>query len=389
MVLTDLEEVVSAEEALRESEERYRELTELAPVGIGVIADDKIAFVNAAALRLLGAESAEQVIGKPPAYITHPDSLEEVRARIRGVAFGEQDLFPSEAVCLRLDGTGVDVEITATSVSFGGVAAIQVVLVDITERKNAEREILRLNRELEERVRQRTIQLEAANQELEAFSYSVSHDLRAPLRHIAGFSGILAEHLGETADDEVEHCVETISRSVNEMGVLIDDLLQFSRISRAEMQIGHVDMLDIVCQVLGALSSECSERHVELLFGELPPAVGDAALLRQVWTNLLSNAFKYTRPRDRAVIEIGARRTAGETEYSIRDNGVGFDMEHAGKLFGVFERLHSSGEFEGTGIGLANVKRVILRHGGRVWAEAAVETGATFSFTLPDPVAAS
>jgi len=255
---------------------------------------------------------------------------------------------------------------------------------ELVERELAEAEIRRLNADLEERGRRRTAQLEAANQELEAFSYSVSHDLRAPLRYISGFSQILAEHLGEAADEKTGHCIETITRSVREMGVLIDDLLQFSRVGRAEMHLGRVDMVALVHEVVDSMAGQESGHRVEVRVGALPPAVGDAALLRQVWTNLLGNAFKYTRPRDHAVVEVGARPAEGETVYFVRDNGVGFDMEYADKLFGVFERLHGSDEFEGTGIGLANVKRIVTRHGGRCSAEAKVNEGATFFFTMPE-----
>jgi PAS domain S-box-containing protein len=265
----------------------------------------------------------------------------------------------------------------------GEIVGSVVVARDVTDRKHAEEERRLLNADLEDRVRQRTALLAAANQELEAFSYSVSHDLRAPLRHISGFANLLSERLGEGLDDESRHYLDVVTGSVAEMGVLIDDLLQFSRLGRAEMVVEDVDMMDLVRQVLAPLQAETAERDVAVRVGELPPARGDAVLLRQVWANLLGNAFKYTRTRDRALIEVDAEADGPATDYHVRDNGVGFDMEFAGKLFVVFQRLHDSAEFEGTGIGLANVRRIVARHGGHVWAEGQVDGGATFSFSLP------
>ena len=236
----------------------------------------------------------------------------------------------------------------------------------------------------------RTAELVAANQELEAFAYSVSHDLRAPLRHISGYAGILRSDAEAVLDEDGCRCLDMISQSAREMGVLIDDLLQFSRIGRAEMHIADVDMALTLEEALTPIRKETEGRAIEWSVGPLPHVDGDAALLRQVWANLLSNAVKYSRDSDPARIEVGALDGEGlqeggsaERVFFVRDNGVGFDMQYAHKLFGVFQRLHSSAEFEGTGIGLANVHRIITRHGGRVWAEAATDEGATFYFALP------
>ena len=261
---------------------------------------------------------------------------------------------------------------------------IEGTVVDFTARKAAEDEVERLNAELEQRVADRTAELDGANQELEAFAYSVSHDLRAPLRHISGFSNLLAERAGDQMDDKGRHYVEVISTSVRQMGVLIDDLLQFSRTGRAELRIEPVDMDATLAEALEPLRREADGRDVEWSIGELPSVVADRALLRQVWANLVGNAVKYTRGRTPARIEIGAAGANREFVFYVRDNGVGFDMQYVHKLFGVFQRLHSDAEFEGTGIGLANVKRIVTRLGGAVWAEGKPGLGATFYFSLPN-----
>ena len=226
-------------------------------------------------------------------------------------------------------------------------------------------------------------QLRAANSELEAFSYSVSHDLRAPLRHIDGFADLLGNHASKSLDDKGRRYLRTISDSAKRMGALIDDLLVFSRIGRAEMRRTRVDLNVLTEEVIQELRVETSGRNVNWKRHKLPMVEGDPALLRQVLVNLFANAVKYTRPRDPAVIEIGYVKSGEEDTFFVRDNGVGFDMAYVGKLFGVFQRLHRAEEFEGTGIGLANVQRIISRHGGRAWAEGKCGEGATFYFTLP------
>ena len=254
-------------------------------------------------------------------------------------------------------------------------------------------EILKLNRELDARVQQRTAELEianrkltAANEELEAFSSSVSHDLRAPLRHINGYAAILGELVGEKLDEEGQLALSRISDAAKQMRQLINDLLAFSRIGRAEMRTTVVDLEALVAESIRSLHSEVNGRSIVWKRDPLPRAQGDPALLSQVFVNLLSNAVKYTRPRDPARIEIGFR-DEGKEELVIfvRDNGVGFDMRHSQGLFEPFHRLHRAEEFEGTGIGLANVRRIVSRHGGRAWAEGIVDGGATFYFTLAKP----
>jgi PAS domain S-box-containing protein len=243
-------------------------------------------------------------------------------------------------------------------------------------------EIERLNAELERRVAERTAELEAANRELEAFSYSVSHDLRAPLRAMDGFSRIvLTQYAGEISE-EARRYLELVREGAQQMGRLIDDLLAFARLSRQPLVRQEVDLERLVRQCFAELAEERSGRAVDLTVLPLRPCTGDPALLKQVVSNLLSNALKYTRARPEARIEVGGRETDGGYAYYVADNGVGFDMRYAGKLFGVFQRLHRVEDYEGTGVGLATVQRIVHRHGGRVWAEAAPDRGATFLFTL-------
>jgi len=246
------------------------------------------------------------------------------------------------------------------------------------------------NIELLKRVSERTAelekvnrQLEFANRELEAFSYSVSHDLRAPVRAAKGFSMILAEEFSTQMPDEAQRLLKRVTGSVDHMSHLIEDLLQFSRFSRQPISRQWISMTALVAEVLRALQEEQEEREVDLRISDLPDAFADLSLMRQVLVNLLSNAYKFPRHRQRAVIEITCRRQADEDVYVIRDNGAGFDMRYIEKLFGVFQRLHSADEFEGTGVGLSIVQRIIQRHGGRIWAEAEVDKGATFYFALP------
>lgn len=251
---------------------------------------------------------------------------------------------------------------------------------DITARAMAERQMSELNRQLEGKV----AQVSDVNRELEAFSYSVSHDLRAPLRHISGFSQKLRHHLGETADDKSLHYMEVVSSAAQRMAQLIDDLLVFSRLGRGALRMQGVDMQSLVEEARDVVAADLPERNIVWTVGALPMVIGDENMLRTVWQNLLENAVKYTAQRAVARIEISVRRGANEDyEFTVSDNGAGFDMQYADKLFGVFQRMHRASEFPGNGIGLANVRRIIARHGGRVWAEAEPDQGAHFHFSLP------
>jgi light-regulated signal transduction histidine kinase (bacteriophytochrome) len=257
-----------------------------------------------------------------------------------------------------------------------------VVLNDITERKRTQQELERLNRELEDRVRSRTAQLEAANKELEAFSYSVSHDLRAPVRHIDGFVKLL-EREHPPATDKAAHYLRTIAASSQRMATLIDDLLALSRTGRAPLEMRMVQLGPLVEEVIGDLRHDLARRTLEWRVGALPAVRGDPSLLRVVLQNLLDNAVKYTRREPAALVEVGALRLdEGDTAIYVRDNGVGFDMRYADRLFGVFQRLHRAEDFEGTGVGLATARRVVHRHGGRIWGEGEPGRGACFYFTV-------
>lgn len=350
---------------------------------------------NAGAEREFGY-TASEMIGQSITRLIPADRLQEEVKILELIARGKS-VRHFETVRARKDGSTFNVSVTVSAIkdSSGKVVGASKVARDITTRKKAEETIHRLNAELEERVTQRTAELEAANKELESFSYSVSHDLRAPLRAVDGFSQAVLEDYGPQLPEEGRRYLQTIRESAQRMGTLIDDLLMFSRLGRLPLSTGAVETGDLVRAVLEELSSERVGRQIEISVTELPVCQGDAALLRQVWINLLSNAFKYTRRREKAVIEVGCKREAiaaedhggpekktNENVYFVRDNGTGFDMRYVGKLFGVFQRLHSDEEYEGTGVGLAIVQRIVHRHGGQVWAEAAEDHGATFYFTL-------
>jgi PAS domain S-box-containing protein len=348
------------------------------------VKDSECRFVvaNAALMRSQGITELESVAGKTDFDYFSPQMAESYRQSDEAVLQSGKPALNIEEPITNHDGKSAWYSTTKVPLhdEDGKVAGLVGICHDITHQKEAEERIRQLNRDLEARARE----LETLNRELEAFSYSVSHDLRAPLRHIDGFADLLSKKAGSTLDDTSRRYLATISRSAKELGRLVDDLLSFSRMGRAEMRTTTVSLSGLARDVIRELEPEGAGRNVQWKLSDLPSVQADPAMLRLVLVNLLANAIKYSRTRDAAEIEIGSMVDGtGELVVFVRDNGVGFDMQYASKLFGVFQRLHSADDFEGTGIGLANVRRIIHRHGGRTWAEGAIDQGATFYFSLP------
>jgi signal transduction histidine kinase len=378
-----------------------------------IATDDKgvIQLFNVGAEKMLGYAASEVMNKTTPAALHDPQEIIE-RANALSVEFdtaiapgfealvfkasrGIADIY--ELTKVRKDGSRFPAIVSVTALRDDRDRIIGYLLIgtDNSARKQAEEAlraaaaaqsstIRQLNAVLEERVRERTIQLESANRELEAFSYSVSHDLRTPLRAIDGFSQVVLERFGPQLPDDGRRYLQTIRAGAQKMGALIDDLLTFARLNRQAVGKRSFDTGNLVREALNDLGFPWPERRVEIRLGELPPSLGDPALLKQAWLNLLSNALKYTRKCQEAVVEIGCTRAGGVDTFFVRDNGTGFDMRFADKLFGVFQRFHRAEDYEGTGVGLAIVQRIVNRHGGRIWAEAAVGKGATFYFTLSE-----
>ncbi len=381
----DVSELLKAQRALIDSERHYRMLFEANPHPMWVYDFETLRFlaVNEAALLQYGY-AREEFMAMTILELRPADQANAVWDSTR--AAGRQHRYRSVWRHWKKSGEMFDVEIVSEGIEFAGRKARLVLALDITDRRRAEEEVQRLNVELEERVQVRTEELEAANEELEAFSYSVAHDLRAPLRHIASYAGLVNQER-HAVSPMAQRSLDSILQAANTMARLIDDLLDFSRTSRASIRLAKVELQGLVEEVREECMRDASGRDIAWRIGRLPAVMADASLLRVVLVNLLSNAVKFTARRPQAAIDIGIDAPAGSpgdgtVVLYVRDNGAGFNMDYAKKLFGVFQRLHKQGEFPGTGIGLATVHRIVQRHGGRIWAESKIDRGATFFVSL-------
>lgn len=381
-----LTQIQEQNQALSESSARMFSVMNSALSAVIVIdANGHITEWNAYAEKIFGRTRPE-AIGQELAELVIPQRYREIHRKglHHFLTTGEGPVMNKliELSAIRRNGTEFPVELIVSPLKTGNVTAFCGFITDITQRKQAEEEILALNQQLEQKVEERTNELWIANKELEAFSYSISHDLRAPLRSINGYMTIFSEDYVTKLDDEARRLMNIILANAKKMGQLIDDLLEFSRLGRRELTKEKVSMKDMAANLWDELKKIEGQRQFEFMLGDLPAVNADGITIRQVWTNLISNAIKYTRGNQKAVIEIGAQEIENEIIYFVKDNGAGFDMRYYDKLFGVFQRLHKASEFEGTGVGLAIVQRIILKHGGRIWAEAKPNEGATFYFSL-------
>ena len=370
---------------IRDAEAYNRELFECSADGLLTVDSSLVVTdVSKTLCRMTGLPRDRLVGARFPSWFAEPSQAEQ---GIRH-AFAHEAIREDWLTLAGRDGVQIPVSLNAAAYrdSEGQVRGVLAGLRDVTKLKTTTEEIRRLNESLEQRVAERTKELEISNKDLEAFTYSVSHDLRAPLRHIDGFSKILAQKLAGS-DPETIHFLDRIRSAVQQMGALVDDLLNLSRIGRQQLRVQATSLNSLVSEVVAQMKGETEGREIEWKIDELPFAECDPALIRQVFQNLLSNAVKFTRPRKRAVIEVGRDDSNGSRALFVRDNGVGFSMKYADKLFAVFQRLHRAEDFEGTGVGLATVHRIVSKHGGRVWASSELDQGTTFYFTLPGGVA--
>jgi two-component system, LuxR family, sensor kinase FixL len=385
--------LLATNQSLRESELRNRTLVEHAPEAIVVLDLDQGRFIdlNVNAERLFGL-GREDLLRIGPVEVSPPfqpdgrPSSEAAAAELQKALRNETPRF--EWIHRNAKGKEIPCEISLVRLPASGRNLVRGSVVDISERKQAQEEIYKLNAELELRVKERTAQLEAANRDLESFTYSVSHDLRAPLRHMDGFSRILVEEYGPQLPCGAMQHLERVRTATLQMGHLVDDLLNLARVGRGSLKIATTDLNELLAETILSLEAESRGRVVDWRVGHLSGTQCDPGLMRQVFFNLLSNALKFTRHREQAVIEIGEDLVKGAPVIFVRDNGVGFDMKYADKLFQVFQRLHGDEVFEGTGVGLAIVYRILQKHGGAIRAEASPQNGATFFFTVRQPLPA-
>ena len=379
-VQIDITRRKETEAALLATEARFASVVELSQEGILIHRDARILYANPAAARILAAGTPEQMVGLTMADLLEPASRAIGLARRDWLQRDGGSLPYIEVQMVRRDGVVIDVELAGTAIDSGGERIIHTQIRDIGERKQHERDVLALNASLEERVVERTRELAAANRELESFAYMAAHDLRAPLRAVSGFSSMLEDSLGDKLGGDDRKCLDTITASVGRMNDLIDGLLEFSRSGRGPLTRRLMDARMLAEAVITELDGRA---RAEIVMGALPELNADPVLLRQIFINLISNALKYSRGRDAPRVEISSTELHGDPVICVADNGVGFNPAYASKLFGVFQRLHPASEFEGTGVGLAIVKKIVERHGGKVWAEAQVGQGARFFFSLP------
>ena len=375
-----------AEEALRESEEKYSKVFQTSPYAITITRaeDGKFIEVNDAFTSITGFTKEEAVTDSSVNLELWADI--EDRNRIVTALLQGRNISKEECMFKKKNGEIITGLFSAQVIHVHGKLFILSSINDITDRKQAEKEILNLNKDLDLHVKQRTAELKEANKELETFSYSISHDLKAPLRHINGFINLFLDHKSTELTEQKLEYLKLIFSSATEMDRLIDAILSFSRLNSSEIQKTMICSSDMVQQVIKFFEPETQNRKITFNVALLPDVKGDEKLIRQVWTNLISNAIKYTGKKTEAIIDIGSRVTDTGTTFFVKDNGAGFNMKYAEKLFGVFQRLHRTRDFEGIGIGLANVNRIITRHGGYCSAEGEVGKGATFYFSLPNMI---
>jgi PAS domain S-box-containing protein len=376
-----LEEIKGLNKTLAESESRMRTLLQTIPDLIWLKDPDGVYLsCNAMAERVLGAKEAD-IVGKTDYDFFDRERADFFRESDRKVMAAGRPSSNEEWLTFADDGHHALMHTIKTPMhdDKGNLIGVLGIAHDITERRKAEKVVVELNRDLSAR----NAELLTANRELEAFSYSVAHDLRAPIRHMSSYVELLDKNLGSQAGDKAKHYMTVIAGASKKMSMLIDDLLAFFSIGRTDMNKTTVSIPGIIIDVIREMAPDIKGREVEWKIGSLPDVYGDKTMLRLAIVNLISNAIKYTAPRAKAEIQIGCTEEAEEFIFIVKDNGVGFDMKYVDKIFGVFQRLHQDAEFEGTGIGLANVQRIISRHGGRTWAEGVVGQGAVFYFTIP------